>query len=280
MEIAKELCDFLESMCIITKLFSSPEDFWVSLKISKPGQVDFVIIDYRLYQLDVFNPYKEMQRQNNIVPIVFYNDPYPEPGSRAVYWKTKNKRYFAPYIQESFLDSLYPLWKRFETFLNSEEINPHLEVIRQAQPLHAFNDGVANFKLSSFIKMTKLTPSRAKLLEVFDAHRGEEMTVENICILVWGRSDKSALQTFYSYVHDLRSVFEKEKSVSLSLERKQKGVYAFYVREKENPFSKYKTAMDFFTHKPTLNIKFKTVSEEYIKSFPRNADGTSKNKSS
>ena len=266
--VCERMCDFLKSICVVSKAFTDPAEFWSVIKLSAPHQIDFIIIDYRIYQLDIFNPYKEMLRSGNIIPIVFYNDPYPEPDARAAYWKTKNKMYFVPHINSSVLDNLYPVWKKLEEYLNSPEVNPYLTVIRQNAALTDPCDKVSSFNIENFIKKSGLSSSRRKLLKIFYEHRGEELDSAFLCKRLWQNAGEKE-KVLYAYIHDIRSALAKEGSVVLSLERTGKGTYVFYVKENANFMSAYKTATDILIQKKRHSIQFEAASAEYINSFPR-----------
>lgn len=221
--IACEISDFLRGLCVATSIFTAKMEFWNAVRLSKPGQLDFLLMDFTAYQMDAFNPYLETQAAGREIPLVLFNDPYPEESGRADYWRLKNKNYMPSAWQDDFFNELYPVWKELEIFLNSDKINPYVPAIRRTKEW----GGSEDFNPADFVRRAGLSPTRARLFNILYERKDSDCPAQELCLSMWSKCTKKEMRLLYSYIHDIRSAFSKEENVRLFLDRTSAGRYKF-----------------------------------------------------
>lgn len=260
--VGEEICRYLEELLVKASLFTKEDDFWASLSLAKENQIDFAMIDFSLYQLDLFNPYEEMLSLNHQVPIVLYNDPYPPPEERAVYWKIKNRHYFTSLMTESRTKGLMPVWKKIQDFLNGE-INKKVSII--CQPEEDEDDNPLP-RPELFCARHGMSSSRQKLLSYFLSHIGESLTTEELCVQLWENANPSHTKSLYTYIHEIREALAKDSSVQLKIQHEDKDCYVMKKTD-DTSMPVYRTAAEYFIQKKKYSFNFTPKDEEYMKKW-------------
>lgn len=210
-------------------LFTDPAEFYAAVKLQKKGEVDYVMIDVRTFQLDMYNPYTDMATMPHPVPVVVFNDPYPEPEYRAAYWITKNKRYLVPLISESVIESFHPEFYLIESYLNSEELNRYVSVINRPEIFLTPEERSLIINLEEFRLRHRLAPSRFKVFRHLYENLGKEISGEELVCLLFGTYSPEKRKTIFSYIYDLRKACRNETSVDIRIDREYKGRYAMKI---------------------------------------------------
>ncbi len=216
----------MERTCGEVIIFTDPLDFYTACKLMKPGAVEYIVIDAKYLQLDMFNPYEEMKKSANPVPIVVYNDPYPAPDERAAYWVAKNITYFSPDIISKYdIEDLHPAFHLIESYVNSPEINPYITCINTPKPYFSDKQRETMLDVKEFQRKNKLSPSRMKVFECLHNNIGCPISEDDICYRMWKEVNAKRKQTLYSYIYDLRKACKNEKSLRIFIEHDSKGYY-------------------------------------------------------
>lgn len=261
----EKICSFLKKHFVSTTIFTSPTEFWSVISQSEKNQIDFVLIDFSVYQFDVFNPYEEMMRMKNMVPVILYNDPYPRTKERAVFWRTKNKYYFPGLMTEERTEKLMKILQPLQEFL-SGPINPSVSIICQPQDSGESQE-CFNINVENFCRAKSITSSRKKVFNYFISHLEESISTEELSMFLWNEKSDKRTKTIYLYIHDLREALLQDKALRLSLERDEKEHYR--MRRIPKPFdeSNLQKAEDFFIQKKMYSISFTPEKEEYRAKF-------------
>lgn len=92
---------------------------------------DLFVMDYTMFQHDMLNIYRYMRELNVIVPLIFYNDPYPSDGERVTYWLFQLARHFTELeISPELKELLYAIQNAVE----SPAIKPYIPLIQEPLP--------------------------------------------------------------------------------------------------------------------------------------------------
>lgn len=210
-------------------VFTDPSEFYAALKLQKKGEVDYVMIDVRTFQLDIYNPYTDMATMPYPVPVVIFNDPYPEPDYRAAYWIAKNKRYLVPLISESAIESFHPEFFLIESYLNSDELNRYVSVINRPDIFLTPEERSRIIDLEAFRLRHRITPSRFKVFRHLYENLGKEISSEELVSLLFGSYSPEKRKVVFSYIYDLRKACRNETSVQIRIDREYKGRYAMKI---------------------------------------------------
>ncbi|MGN0729150.1 hypothetical protein [Treponema sp.] len=229
LKVCREFAVYIEKLGCKVTVFTSPAKFYLAVRLSGKGTLDYVLIDVRVFQIDVFNPYKEMALMPNPVPVVVFNDPYPAPDSMASYWITKNNFYLVPLIDSESIEKLYPVFKLLETFLNSSEFNKYISVINRPEVFMSEKERFLHLDMEKFRLAHKISPSRFKVFKYFYEHLGKEISERELICLLFGNYIPEKKAVLLSYICDLRRAFRNETSMKIRIDREFKGHYAMRI---------------------------------------------------
>ena len=206
--------------------------------------VDLIIMDYKIlgsppFTPFEFNPFNYLIRSGFYIPLIFYNDPFPECGKRALYWKIQNLHFYYGYISSEKMNGLIPFLHSFSDFIErngSFEILPSLgknsdDGKNEALESNALKNG-NEFDPIEFKTRHKIISSRFSLFMVLWKHREQGISIREICRELWGRCEDRDRQNLRTYIYYLRKIFKKEKNHFLEIVRIQKEKYLLHIKEK------------------------------------------------
>lgn len=227
-----EVCKHLERKIKVTGkdvvVFCDPHEFYSALKSAGQGQVAYALIDVRTFQIDSFNPYKEVALMANPVPVVIFNDPYPDPDDRVSFWISQNKKYLSARIGDEPIDALYPSLCLLADFLDGK-FNKYIPVIAKHTQLFSEEEKRLSVNIEDFEVKSKLSPSRLKLFEYFWRNSGKELSENAIVLFMFGECTRITKDRFYAYICDLRKALSRETAVKIEILRTFKEHYMMKV---------------------------------------------------
>ena len=227
-----EVCKYLERKIKATGkdvvVFSNPHEFYSALKDADKGEMEYALIDVRTFQSDNFNPYNEVALMKNPVPLVIFNDPYPDPDFRAVFWISKNNTYLSDKIGNEAINRLYTSFCLLQNFFNGEN-NKFIPAIAQHVELLSKEDKRMRLILENFRANSKLSPSRLRLFEYFWHNIGERLLEEEIITSVFAECTRITKARFYTYIYDLRKALPRETAAKIEILHTSKEHYMMQV---------------------------------------------------
>ncbi|MCR5080823.1 MAG: helix-turn-helix domain-containing protein [Treponema sp.] len=228
--ICEHLASLIRESFRPVTVFTDAEEFWTAIQLAKPGEVEYVMIDCRTFMIDLFNPYEMMKKTDNPVPIVVYNDPYPDSDSRAAFWLRKNKDYFVPkFMDVSRVDQLQHAFVVLQAHLRNQKLNKFFAVARDFEPFLSKEEQLLLIDTEDFRRKNKLSPARFKLFMKFYENLNVSFSEEDLCSLFWDDFSQKRVQTLYTYIHDLRIACKREEQVTILIERQCKGCYCMRI---------------------------------------------------
>ncbi|WP_294425523.1 hypothetical protein [uncultured Treponema sp.] len=229
LKVCKYLALRIETFGSDVKIFLKPHEFYVALKLVEPGALDYVLIDVRTFQSDVFNPYIEMSMMPNPAPVVVFNDPFPELDKMTAFWISKNKTYLVPRIAPERIDKLEDTFFLIEVFLKSERFNKYINVINRPETFLTEEEKLLQLDLEKFQAVHKIPPSRFKVFKYLHERLEKEVSEKELISLLFGSYIPEKRAVLFSYICELRKACRNEKSVKICINREYKGHYSMRI---------------------------------------------------
>ena len=188
---------------------------------------DMLVCDFRIFQMSVFNVYDFLQHRQTVLPVVFYNDPFPTPEQRVVYWIMQNERLY----ERPQLEYLIPVLEKLNDIIEDPSIHPYISLLQPPLPLpgRELEDGSAGRQIDVrlFRKRNRLQPGLFKLFKIFYDNQQHELSLKELSRRMWGTPSRSA--TVYSYISRLRRCIQNDDLVSIDIMRTAPGCYEMTV---------------------------------------------------
>ncbi len=229
LKVCECLAQRIEMFGSDVKIFLRPHEFYLALKVAKPGTLDYVLIDVRTFQMDVFNPYVEMSLMPSPAPVVVFNDPFPALDKMAAFWISKNKTYLAHRINPERIDELEDTFFLIEVFLRSEEFNKYINAINRPETFLTEEEKMLQLDLEKFQAVHKIPPSRFKVFKYMHERLEKEVSEKELISLLFGSYLPEKRAVLFSYICELRKACRNEKSVKIRISREYKGHYSMRI---------------------------------------------------
>lgn len=222
----KYLSAVLERDGLSVKILTDHEEFYSYVEAHQFNEIDFVLVDMSSIQLDSFNPYSLFLDEGILVPVVVYNDPFPQPDQRAFYWALKNEEYFNPIFTVPKLSKYSSIWTRIQNLLGSPEINPYVSCICREKEFSP--DGTGE-NLDDFLRRHHPGGLKEKLICYLYDRKNRKAAVSEICMYLWNEDSQKTRRHLCSLVHDLRNFLEGRNVSFMKLLRVSKENYMLAV---------------------------------------------------
>lgn len=132
-EISQIISDHLSEKGNLCFAFANQPDVSMAVRNQKKLP-DLMILDYMLYNHDIFNIYTYMDEVNLKFPVIFYNDPCLIRSNRAAHWKAIIEITQTKYITKDFSD-YEPVLNSLAELIESEEFKPYISLLQPAKPV-------------------------------------------------------------------------------------------------------------------------------------------------
>ena len=243
--VFKKIAACIETPSSKVVLFTEPTELDIALNLAPPDEVELVLMDCRFFQMDLYNPYMYMAKRARPVPLVIYNDPYPQPENRVAYWIVKNRYYLSALLKEDALDNIKNILDIIQGALMTEEIGPYVSVVCPAKKYLTAEGTYVAFDPEKFRKKHFIMPSRFKLFEYLYANIEQVVSEEDICMHLWNTYNDNVRKNLYTYIHDLRQIFLKETDLIFRIDRYKMKHYRLNVTLGET--NRYEIPPDLFS---------------------------------
>jgi hypothetical protein len=194
--------------------------------IHKKMEVDLLVCDFKMFQHEVFNIFDFLKEKKMSIPLIFYNDPFPENEGRSLYWLAQNQEQFSRYD----LDYLRPVLDRIAEIVEDPSIRPYVSLLQPPLPVTVdkMSDGNPDriIVLPLIRRRNRMTPSLYNLFEFMYKNREDDISIDEIEKFLRrkkpGRGNRNSV---YSYISRLRKCLEKDKLVKIDIIRTDTGCY-------------------------------------------------------
>ncbi|MCR5723961.1 MAG: helix-turn-helix domain-containing protein [Treponema sp.] len=187
--------------------------------------MDLVVCDFRLIQLSIIDIYELLGRRSTVLPLIFYNDPYPDSSTRSMYWLSQNEKIY----DRGNLEYLYPLFEKINAIIEDPGIHPYISLLQPPLPLpgETCEGGGRQLDVRLFRKRNRLQPGLFKLFEVFYENQMHPLSLEELSVHLWGTATRT--KTVYSYISRLRQCIAGDSFVKIDILRCAPGYYEMTV---------------------------------------------------
>ena len=242
--------------------FTEFEELYTAITISGKQKVDLLAVDYRIVQHDIFDLHQMLIDQNFVIPLIYYNDPYPEPSERVSYWQTQNRTRFSTNLSETTIVAVRPLLTMIAALIDSPQLNPYISLVNKPLSLQEerAKDVSHSFDLTAFRLNNHIQASRYKLFCYLYQHRDTPLTAKDICLFMWNDYSPKKLRTLYTYIHELRILCTKEKSCTIKIELVSKETYRLLVIASKSELPVHARAEEYLNNNERNLIQFETIS--------------------
>lgn len=134
-------CEHDGNTCII---ISSLSDFFIIVE-NMNQETDLIVFDYLIFNHDSFNIYRYMKKINRRVPIIFYNDPFPQSGTRHIYWEAMLYNFHPDFFQAKRYRKILKL---IASTVESEYLRQYVPLLQQPRPEPALQSEISKKTVS------------------------------------------------------------------------------------------------------------------------------------
>lgn len=229
-----ELAACMEKTCGDVTVFTNDAEFYGCLDVASPGEVEYVMIDVRTFQMDLFNPYTYIARCKNPVPVVVFNDPFPAPDERAAFWYAKNKDYFLSLLGIKRIEGLVPAFALLQEYFNNHDLQEFFSCMCPPKEFFTKAEKDCMDALEHFAENHKIIKSRKDLFDLFLHNQGKIVSTKELCMGLWNDYSMETRQRLCTYISYLRREFRKETALNIDIVRKGKELYQMTVVPAKN----------------------------------------------
>lgn len=123
--------EFPEHSCFIFTGFASLMDMIKKLSIMP----DLLVLDYLLYNHDIFDIFKEMNKKSVYIPLIFYNDPTLILPKRSLHWKHIIEYQKPDFCDFTITEEYEKIFSKIEEMVESPELSPYIPLMQPHKKL-------------------------------------------------------------------------------------------------------------------------------------------------
>jgi DNA-binding response OmpR family regulator len=228
-KVCKKIADILEEQNNICCIYTDEGEFYKALSNMKKYP-DLLLLDYLVFNHDVFNVYRYMQEIKCLVPLIFYNDPFPPEDIRVQYWIMILKLYYSDTdINTDLYTSTLNL---VADAVNSDKLRPYIALMRPPLSYPEQENNTAEFlpaaspkvqdKTITFIR-NELPDSLYSVFIILYKHRGKTISILELQSLLKQKDREVKIDTIYSDISRLRAFFKIHNSGGIDILKAGKG---------------------------------------------------------
>lgn len=216
-EAVASLCIRNEHSCAI---FQTATDIHEAIKgmTKKP---DLIILDYLLFDHNLFNAYDYMKSKKYFIPIIFYNDPFPDMGERAVFWECTLQLIYG----KNFHAELYSaIFQKIETLVESDNLRHYIPLLQPPQntpDIKGTDDESATktsaLEISALQAKLSLNGTFFMLLSILYENKDSTISAHEISEKLTKKGCPVKKRTVYSLVMRLREKLNAQKDIDANI---------------------------------------------------------------
>lgn len=220
-----------ENMCL---LFKDTDKLSATIRTLKKFP-DLLILDYTLYNHNIFNIYDYFESVNIKIPTIFYNDPIITKSSRTIHW-TSQLQLLQPKLIQHKEDNYNKIFIKLEELIESEELCPYIKLMQKPLdlpdnlrkiPLTLENIKNQNFDyIYDFKERSNLPNNLFYLLALLQKHRETSLSLKDIKDLYKNDNREISEQSLKVMLSELRSKIRDDRKCKFII-KNNNGVYSF-----------------------------------------------------
>ena len=187
-EISQIISDHLSAIGNRCFVFLSQHEISEEIQNQKKFP-DLIILDYTLFNHDIFNLYSYLEEMDMKMPIIFYNDPCLICTTRAAHWEKILDITLTKHIPKDY-SHYRPLFTALEELIESKEFKPYISLLQPAEaiPLSFVKDSYTLQYLQEnkddciyqFKERSKLPNNLFYLLQLLQKNKETELSFEDL----------------------------------------------------------------------------------------------------
>lgn len=204
-------------------IFSQPEHFFSIIRNMKVPP-DLLVLDYTLFNHDIFNIYDEMITENIQMPAIFYNEPCTSKLSRADFWEYMIQ-YEYGFLNDFDTKEYKPVLKVIQDVVESPDIRPFVPLMQKPKPLpkefaaNPFYEEQIRMTIESQLNKLHNSPGFSEanfaLLQIFYANFNKTLTLQQIQEEYQKNNRDISIESVKVNISKLRSAMKKVKGCRL-----------------------------------------------------------------
>jgi hypothetical protein len=224
--VCKKIAERLPAADFESKITDNTLQFYTEV-MRKKSSYDLIICDYCQFPHDVFNIYEFLNEKNNIMPVIFYNDPFPDKNNRVAYWISQNEEQF----HNCHFDNLRSTFELLAGIIEDPAVHPYISLIQPPRPVSSEASpallNAVKFDLSEFRRRNQLSPALFCLFEYLYKKRDRDVSVHVLGKILGKHSAvrKNSKAAVYTYISRLKKILENDHSSRIGIVRTGTGLY-------------------------------------------------------
>jgi DNA-binding response OmpR family regulator len=235
-KICRKIADILEEKNNICCIYTDEKEFCTALSNMKKYP-DLLLLDYLVFNHDIFNVYKYMQEIECQIPLVFYNDPFPPQKIRVQYWIMILKLYYsdAGVNTDLYISTLNIVAEA----VCSDKLCPYITLMRPPLSYPDPEDSCVEFLPAVSPKIqdktiisirNELPDSLYSVFIVLYEQREKTISILELQLLLKQKDRDIKIDTVYSDISRLRAFFRTHNSAGIDILKTGKG-YRLFIEE-------------------------------------------------
>lgn len=219
--VCRKIAERLEEGGHVCCIYTDAGEFYNAVLNMKEFP-DLLLIDYLAHDHDTFNVYRYMREAGCLIPLVFYNDPFPPNGKmRVEHWRMMLNLYYSD-VEALDVESYASVFECLERAIESDEVKPYISLLQPPKPYprgaeaSASDENVRRFD-------ERLPASLHRLFKIFFEHRTETLGISDLQRLLGENDTAAARQTVYSNISRLRKYLRSYSRGRMKIERVRDG---------------------------------------------------------
>ncbi|MBQ6780773.1 MAG: hypothetical protein IJP62_06030 [Treponema sp.] len=223
-ELCAMLASRVENESIQCSIKNNFLEFLLLLKNDKID-CDLLVCDFCQVQHMLCSIADLLRRASQIIPVIFYNDPYPTKENRVVYWLSQNE---SLYTDREF-HHLIPVFKTINAIIENPAVRPYISLLQPPLPVSGvtMNSEEIEDPLLHFRIRNKIPPSLFSVFELFYRNICKELSIKEISKRISKGYFHSSLKraSVYSYVSRLKKYMQNDPLAQYDIIRSSFGRY-------------------------------------------------------
>jgi DNA-binding response OmpR family regulator len=227
--ICKKIADILEENNNICCIYTDENEFYSAVANMKKYP-DLLLLDYLVFDHDIFNIYRFMDDINCKIPLLFYNDPFSSSFTRIQHWNMILNLYYAD--TGINITEYTPTLQILSKTVDSKELGPYISLLQIPQPYPPEREtsNVSSTCAISSLPNEEITPIRkhfsTSLYSVFNilyVNRKKSISIPELKSLLHERNIEITTNTVYSYISRLRTLLRTSAKTGTDIYKTKNG---------------------------------------------------------
>jgi len=235
--VCRKLAYILEEDENVCCIYTKESEFYTAVANMKKYP-ELLLLDYLVYNHDAFNIYRFMSDIGCKIPLLFYNDPYPQPEALVQHWIMMLNLYYSDtgIDTEQYSQTLQHL----SDAVNSKELRQHISLMQAPEPCPDSETGCINSssadpqtqKEKDITIRGHIPNSLYSIFRILYAHRERAVSITDIQFLLHEKNIEVTANTIYSNISRLRTFLRTSGNSGIDICRTRTGYSLFIIDEK------------------------------------------------